>query len=135
MEHTVTSNRGMLIHYLGRAGVPLLNCTKAVEITPRGLRVERNLHPSVPNPYETWHPILPPNIENPLAPKIKEQNEIQELPGDLIVFASGLAADHQLFTDLQSAHHIPEVNVIADAVKPGRVMEAVQAAERLGRAL
>lgn len=135
MGHTVTSNRGMLIHYLGRAGVPLLNCTKAVEITPRGLRVERNLHPSVPNPYETWHPILPANIENPLAPKIKEQNEIQELPGDLIVFASGLAADHQLFTDLQRAHRIPEVNVIADAVKPGRVMEAVQAAERLGRAL
>ncbi len=91
MEHTVTSNRGMLIHYLGRAGVPLLDLHQGSGDHGSWARVERNLHPSVPNPYETWHPILPPNIENPLAPKIKEQNEIQELPGDLIVFASGSA--------------------------------------------
>ena len=135
MASTVTANRGMLIHYLGRAGVPLLNCTKALEVTPQGLKVARNMDPSVPNPYETWHPILPSNIDNPLAPKLKEQNEIQELPADLIVFASGLKADHQLFTELQDSHQIPEVNVIADAMKPGRVLEAVQAAERLGRAL
>ena len=31
----------------------------------------RNVSPTVPDPYVTWHPILPENVENPLAPNLK----------------------------------------------------------------
>lgn len=135
MESTVTANRGNLIHYLGRAGVPLLNCTRAVGIRPEGLDVVRNVHKSVPDPYMTWHPVLPENVPNPLEKKIKVEEQEETIPADLIVFAAGLKPRDELFFQLQAMNAAPEVQMIGDVVKPGRVLEATQAANRVGRAL
>ena len=64
---------------------------------------------------------------------MEEQEET--IPADLIVFAAGLKPRDELFFQLQAMNAAPEVQMIGDVVKPGRVLEATQAANRVGRAL
>ncbi len=62
MNHVCTANRGHLIHYMERENVKLLNCTKVVGLK-KWVKVIQNVSETVPDPYLTWHPILPENVE------------------------------------------------------------------------
>ncbi|MDR2752769.1 MAG: FAD-dependent oxidoreductase, partial [Oscillospiraceae bacterium] len=73
MKGACTANRGYLLKYLFDAGVELLNCTRLTSFEPDGVRVSQNRSKTVPDPYVCWTPILPENILNPLASKIKEE--------------------------------------------------------------
>lgn len=85
----------------------LLNCTRVTGFTPDGLLAVRNVSPTVPDPYDTWHPILPENIENPLAPRIKVEEQAISLNADLIVLAAGGRADDALFLEAQRRRVAP----------------------------
>jgi 2-enoate reductase len=77
MEGVCTANRGHLIHYMKKEGVELLNCAKVTGFTETKVSIAKNISKGVPDPYNTWQPILPKNIENPLAKKIgTEEKEI-----------------------------------------------------------
>jgi 2-enoate reductase len=132
MNHTCTANRGHLIHYLHKAGVPLLNCTRVTGFVPGGVKVARNISKTVPDPYLTWHPILPENIENPLAPKLKVEEKEEILPADLVVLAVGGMSDDILFLAAQKERAAPELHNIGDSFSAGKVLEATRAAYRLG---
>jgi 2-enoate reductase len=132
MNHTCTANRGHLIYYLHKAGVPLLNCTKVTGFAPGGVKVVRNISKTVPDPYLTWHPILPENIENPLAPKLKVEEKEEILPADLVVLATGGVSDNSLYLAAQKGRAAPELYNIGDSFSAGKVLEAVRAAYRLG---
>ena len=59
MNHTCTANRGYLLKYMYDSKIKLLNCTKLLEFVDGGVKVSRNHHKNVPDPYLTWTPILP----------------------------------------------------------------------------
>jgi len=85
----------------------------------------------VPNPYNTWQPILPENIPNPLAKKIGNETKKLELEADLIVFAVGNKTDDNLYFSAQVVNIVPEIYNIGDSSFTGKVLEATRAAERL----
>lgn len=136
MQGACTANRGHLLHALAGHGVRLLNMTRVerAEQTPGGalLHVSRNRHKNVPDPYVSWTPILPENVVNPLAPKVGDDWHKEVIASDLVVIACGGQADDSLFYELQQTHAAPELRNIGDGFAPGRVLEAVRAAYRLG---
>ena len=132
MDGTCTANRGHLIHYMKQAGVTLLNCCKVVSFHGNEVTVEQNISKGVPDPYITWQPILPKNIENPLAPKLGTETTSKVLKADLIVLAAGGREDASLFLEAQRNHIAPELYQIGDSFAPGKVLEAVRAAYTLG---
>lgn len=135
MRGTCTANRGHLIHSLERAGVALFNCTRLVRIEPGTVVVSRNVSPTVPDPAITWAPLLPDNVVNPLARKLKVEEQEVRLPAGLVVLATGMAPDVSLYQACLSARVAPEIHVIGDAFAPGRVFEAVRAGYTIGAAL
>ena len=136
MQGACTANRGHLLHALAGHGVRLLNMTRVerAEQTLGGslLHVSRNRHKNVPDPYVSWTPILPENVVNPLAPKVGDDWHEEVITSDLVVIACGGQADDSLFYELQQTHAAPELRNIGDGFAPGRVLEAVRAAYRLG---
>ena len=136
MQGACTANRGHLLHALAGHGVRLLNMTRVerAEQTLGGalLHVSRNRHKNVPDPYVSWTPILPENVVNPLAPKVGDDWHEDVIASELVVIACGGQADDSLFYELQQTHAAPELRNIGDGFAPGRVLEAVRAAYRLG---
>ncbi len=136
MQGTCTANRGHLLHTLAAHNVRLLNMTRVerAEKTPEGvtLHASRNHHKNVPDPRVSWTPILPENVVNPLAPKVGDDWHEEDIASDLLVIACGERADDALFYELQQTHAAPELHNIGDGFAPGRILEAVRAAYRLG---
>ena len=136
MQGACTANRGHLLHALAGHGVRLLNMTRVerAEQTLGGtlLHVSRNRHKNVPDPCVSWTPILPENVVNPLAPKVGDDWHEEVIASDLVVIACGGQADDSLFYELQQTHAVPELRNIGDGFAPGRILEAVRAAYRLG---
>lgn len=137
MNHTCTANRGHIIHYLEEAGVELLNCTKLVKIVGNKVVVSQNKHKNVPNPYNTWAPILPENVENPmdLLRKIKDESVERELDADLVVLAMGVRSSNKLFFDCVANNVAPEVYNVGDSFKGAKIFEATRAAYRKARSI
>ncbi len=131
MDGACTANRGHLIHYLEKNGVRLINMAKVLSVSDGHVKVSRNVHKNVPNPYNTWQPILPKNIENPLAPKIGSVMQEEMLPAELVVIAAGGRPDDRLFFALQEKNAAPELYNIGDSFSGGRVLEATRAAYNL----
>ncbi len=135
MNKVCTANRGYLIHYLAAAGVKLLNCARVTGFEKGGVKVMRNVSPTVPDPTVTWHPILPENVENPLAPKLKVEEREETLPADLVVIAAGGKADEAAFFEAQRLHIADRVYNIGDSFHVGKVHEAVRSAYALALSL
>lgn len=131
MDGACTANRGHLIYYMKNNGVKLINMAMVKGFENSKVKISRNTHKNVPNPYNTWQPILPKNIENPLAPKVKDEYKEEFLDADLVVFAMGGRPDDSLYFALQEAHASPEIYNIGDSFAAGRVLEANRAAYNL----
>ena len=132
MNGACTANRGHIIHYLEEAGVELLNCTKLVSIDGHRVNVLQNTHKNVPDPYVTWHPILPENVENPLdiLTKIGEDYKERTLFSDMVVLATGVVPSPMLYYDCVKIRAAKEIYNIGDSFKGARVFEAVRSAYR-----
>lgn len=135
MEHTCTANRGHLIHYLEEAGVELLNCTRLSSINDSSVEVIRNISSTVPNPYNTWQPILPENVENPLAKKIVDELKSQTIKADAVILSAGARSADELFYACVKENAAAEVYNIGDSVKPSKVAEAIRSAYRKARTI
>lgn len=133
MTHACTANRGHILHYLEKAGVVVHNLSTVDFIGVDTVRVSKNVHKSVPNPYNTWQPILPENISNPLAPKIKQKIQKIEIPADVVILAAGNKADDELYYDLVKTNAAPEICNIGDSFRPGKVFSATKSAYRKTR--
>jgi len=135
MKDVVTANRGHLIHLLEKQGVRLLNFTRLKNIDKDRVVVERNISKTVPNPYNTWNPILPENVKNPLARPIKVEWKEESLPAGLIVLAAGLTSDSAFFEECMKVNAAQEVHCIGDAFQIGRIWEAVKAGYQLAESI
>ena len=132
MKGACTANRGYMIHYLEELGVPLLNCTSLKEVKKGKAVLEKNNSKTVPDPYVTWTPILPENIANPFAKKIKSDNQEVEVDADLVVLSIGAMPDDSFFYKCQKISAAPELHNIGDSSRCGKVFEAVKAAYHIG---
>ncbi len=132
LNKTCTANRGHIIHSLEEKGVELLNCTKLVKISEKGVTVAQNTSKHVPDPYNTWSPILPDNVENPMDKlrPIREEYEERDIPADLVVMAAGATPATDLFYQCQKEGTAPELYNVGDSFKAARVFEAVRSAYR-----
>lgn len=130
MTNSCTANRGHILHYLEQKGVKAYNCTKTLRIEEDKVVIDQNISKTVPNPYNTWQPILPENIENPLAKKIKEKYETKELPTDLTIIAFGTSSNNDLYYALQESNIVKELYNVGDSSRPGKVFTAVKTAYR-----
>ena len=135
MNHTCTANRGYLLKYMYDSGIKLLNCTKSVSFDEKGVTVSRNTSKTVPNPYLSWNPILPENVPNPLAPKLKEAPVEEHLDADLIVMAAGGRPNEALFLELQKELNTVEVYNLGDSFKGGKIFEATKSGYALALSL
>jgi 2-enoate reductase len=133
MKGVCTANRGHLIRMLEKAGVKLLNCARLVEIQPGTVVIERNVSRTVPDPYNTWSPLLPENIYNPLAPSRRSEIQSQEIQADLVVMASGMQPDQELYNACLELGSAPRIYQIGDAFEIKGVFEAVKAGYAVGR--
>jgi len=135
MKGVCTANRGHLIHYLEKAGVNLLNCARLQSVDRKTIKIRHNVSPTVPDPYNTWSPILPENVKNPLAKRIKVEEQEVELEADLVVLAVGLKADDRLYDGCVKERVAPEIHNIGDSFSVGRIFEATKAGYAIGRML
>ncbi len=132
MPGVCTANRGWLIHYLEKQQVPLLNCTRLKEVCEKEVLLSRNISKTVPDPYVTWAPILPENIENPFAKVIKEELQDQTVPADLVILAAGAHPDESLYRELVHSNAAPDIRVIGDSFELGKILEATRSAYSVG---
>ncbi len=128
MKGSCTANRGYLLHHLEKLKVTVMNCTEVLQIKSGEVSVNRNISKTVPDPFNTWNPILPENVNNPFAVKLKEQYEQKQISTDMVVLAAGVQSNDALYLACVQQHAAKEVLVIGDAFAPGRVFEAVKAA-------
>ncbi|MBQ8741889.1 MAG: FAD-dependent oxidoreductase [Clostridia bacterium] len=133
MDGVCTANRGYLLYYLKKQGVRLMNMTKVTSFGENCVNVAQNKHKNVPDPYNTWQPVLPENVVNPLAPKIESEYESECIPADLVVFSTGMKSVDKLYYELQTLNAAPEIYNIGDSFSCGSVLEATRSAFRLAR--
>ena len=132
MNHICTANRAHIIHYLEEGGVELFNMSKLTKINKNSVEIEKNVDKNKPDPYNTWQPILPENILNPLAKKVKDKTSKVTIECDAVVVALGNKSEDKLYYELINANAAKEIYLIGDAFKPKRVWEAVRSAYRKG---
>jgi 2-enoate reductase len=112
-----------------------LNYTKVIGYDDHAVKISRHISKGVPNPYNTWQPILPENIENPLAPKIGPETVEETLPADLVVLALGGKPDDRLYYEAKKTRIADEIFNIGDSFSAGKVLEATRAAQALAAAI
>lgn len=132
MNGTCTANRGYLLYNMNKVGVKVHNCTKVNKITDSTVLVSKNYGKNVPNPYNTWNPLLPENIANPFAKKIKDDYKNIEIDYDLVLFAAGVKKNDSLYYSIQKSAMIDNIYNIGDSCNLGRVFEAIKAAYHIG---
>jgi len=132
MPHICTANRTHLIHELEKHGVTLMNCAKLEKIEDGSVAVNVNESPTVPDPYNTWNPVLPENVPNPLAKPIKEEYKMRTIDTDLVVLAVGNEQDNAFYRLIKDAYITPELYLLGDAAHTGMIMHAVRAGYRAG---
>lgn len=135
MKGICTANRGHLLHELEKCGVKLMNCSRLESVEFGRVTVQTNTWPAVPDPYNTWEPLLPDNVPNPLAKPIRERMETRQLEADLVVIAAGNRSNRDLYCLLTDNYAAPEIRLIGDAGFPGMITEATRSGYRTGLSL
>lgn len=132
MPGVCTANRGWLIHYMEEAGVRLWNCARLAEVRNGEVRVIRNVSGTVPDPRVTWEPLLPENVPNPFARRIRVEEREETLGADIVVLAAGARPEDGLYKECVAACAAPLIRNVGDSHKPGRVLEAVRSGYAAG---
>ncbi len=126
MNHTCTANRGYLLKYMYDAGIKLWNCTALKSFEANGVNVRRNKSKTVPDPYKSWGPILPENVLNPLAKKVKDESVDEFVPADIVIMAAGGRPNESFFHEIQEKCNTKAVYNLGDSFKGGKVFEATK---------
>lgn len=130
MTGSCTANRGHIIHYLEKGGVKVHNCSTVKAVNKDGVVIDKNVSKTVPTPFNTWQPILPENIKNPLAKKIKVKNQEMLLKADAVLLAIGTNPNNDLYNECLANNIAPHICNVGDSFKCGKVFMAVKSAYR-----
>lgn len=135
MTKTCTANRGHILHYLEKAGVVCYNCATVSVINQDNAEILTNASKTVPSPFCTWEPVLPDNVHNPLAKKIKNLPKAVQIEADLVILAAGTAANDELFKNLMETRAADLIYNVGDSFAPGKVFTAVKSAFNVANTL
>ncbi len=89
----------------------------------------------MPYVYNTWQPILPDNIHNPLEKKLKQKLTTVEVLADLVVIAFGIRPYDNIYFNMVKEQVAPEIYNVGDSFRPGKVFTAVKSAYRKCRTI
>jgi NADPH-dependent glutamate synthase beta subunit-like oxidoreductase len=135
MAASCTANRGYLLRALAGQGVRLVPAARVVALRPGAIELLANRSDTVPDPAAVWRPVLPRNIHNPFAraPVLREERLVVD--ADMAVFATGgtpRQALHQACIALRAA---PDIRLLGDAFRVGRILDATRAGHAAGMSL
>ncbi len=128
MTNTCTANRGHILHYLEKGKVKCYNCATVSAINQDNVEILINASKTVPSPYTTWEPVLPVNVHNPLAKKIKSLPKMVQEEADLVVLAAGTVPNNELYRKCQETTASPLIYCVGDSNQCGKVFTAVKSA-------
>lgn len=129
MASACTANRGHILHYMQEEGVVVHNMSKLKCINDDGtITIYKNINKNVPNPYNTWNPVLPNNVKNPFEKPIQEELEQIRVDADFLVYAYGRIPNGGLYAELVKNHSAKEIYNIGDSVAVGKIFQAVKSA-------
>lgn len=131
MKKTCTSNRNHMLYSLKNKGVKILNCARVEKIEEDGAVIAINTSKSVPNPYNTWNPVIPDNVKNPFQKRIKEKYKRVKVEFDMIMLCTGAAPNDHLYYECVNQKVADEIYNLGDSIKPGRILESVKGAYAL----
>jgi 2-enoate reductase len=135
MKGVCTANRGWLLHYLEERGVTLKNCSVLVSVKAGTVSLRRNVSKTVPDPLVTWTPLLPENVENPFAPRLKVEERMEDVAADIVILAAGARPNDSLYHECMTCNAALDIRNLGDSFTLGRVLEATRAAYAVATAL
>ena len=133
MARSCTANRAHILHSLEKLGVKVFNCSTVKSIESDTATIMANVSRTVPNPFATWSPVLPENIKNPLAKKIKKSLRAVSVDADLVVMHQVTTPNNDLYNEIVSSNICKKVHAVGDANIPGKVFGAVKSAFAVAR--
>lgn len=134
MANSCTANRGHILHYMQEEGVVVHNMSKLKCINDDGtITVYKNINKFVPNPYNTWSPVLPKNVKNPFEKQIEDEIEPVRVDADFLIYAYGKTPNNELYHELVKNHSANEIYNIGDSTTPAKIFQAVKSAYNKAR--
>jgi NADPH-dependent 2,4-dienoyl-CoA reductase/sulfur reductase-like enzyme len=132
MGAACTANRAYLLRALAGQGVRLVPAARVVALRPEGIELLANQADTVPDPAAVWRPVLPRNIHNPFAraPRLREVRLVVE--ADMAVFATGGAPRQALHRACIALRAAPDIRLLGDAFRVGRILDATRAGYAVG---
>lgn len=145
MTGVVHANRAMLLWMMMGKGSSTGHPADAVEIPIKAYTASRAVkfdagtvyieaNKGRKNPYTPWITLVPENIHNPFDKKLK-RGDVEMIPieADYVIFSTGGRANDALYDQICKEKVAEEIFLIGDARQPGRVWEAVTAANDIAR--
>lgn len=147
MTGVVHANRAMMLWMLAGMGSPsdsgedvlprpvqAYTSTEAVKVV--GKQIYLKAHRQRTDPYTPWRTLIPENVHNPFAKKLKPgDTEDIVIDSDFVVLATGGQSDNSLYYQLMAQKAAPEIYCVGDSQQPGRVWEAVTSANEVARSI
>lgn len=127
-----TANRGHLLNYMRlNDRVTLHNGCKVMRFENGKVITDQKTSKHLPDPYNSWTPLLPVNEHNPLAKSTGTHAVKKEIAADFVLLALGYRSEAALYYDALKERVAPEIYNLGDSFKPAKVLDAVRGAYAL----
>lgn len=147
MTGVVHANRSMMLWMLAGMGSPsdtgqnvlplpvqAYTSTEAVKVV--GNKIYLRAHRHRTDPYTPWRTLIPDNIHNPFAKKLRPgDTEEIVIDSDFLILATGGQSDNSLYVRLMEQKAAPEIYCVGDSQRPARVWEAITSANEVARSI
>ncbi|HZJ68656.1 MAG TPA: NAD(P)/FAD-dependent oxidoreductase [Candidatus Eisenbacteria bacterium] len=127
-----TANRGHLLNYMRlNDKVNLHNGCKVVKFENGKVIADQKTSKHLPDPYNSWTPLLPDNTINPLAKSSGNDTIKKEIETDFVLLALGYRPEDSLYYQALKEKAAPEIYNLGDSFKPAKILDAVRSAYAL----
>ncbi|MDW7733080.1 MAG: FAD-dependent oxidoreductase [Methanolobus sp.] len=145
MPETVLANRAQMLWMMMGKGSPsgkkedilkrpvkVYNASQVVSFSGAKAHIVSNR--ARKNPFTPWKDLIPENVKNPFEKELDPDNvEDITIDTDFVIFATGGQADDALYYKLLEIQAATEIYCVGDSSSPGRVWEAITAANEIAR--
>ncbi|MBN2651410.1 MAG: FAD-dependent oxidoreductase [Spirochaetales bacterium] len=132
MMNKPSGHRGFFIKKLKELGVDLMNCARLDRIENGFVSVSRTID-NPPDPYLSWMPILPNDINSDLVNNLNfSRVETISIEADLVVLATSDDMDSSFYKECKELFAAPEIYSVSDPVLSSRYYGASSQAFSMG---
>lgn len=127
-----TANRAHLLNYMRlNDRVTLHNGCKVLRFEEGKVITDQKTSKHLPDPYNSWTPLLPVNEHNPLAKSTGTDAVKKEIAADFVLLALGYRSEDTLYFNALKERVAPEIYNLGDSFRPAKVLDAVRGAYAL----